>query len=116
MIRNVGPDVGDDAFENITTVVTSKLIKQRYSGWIHFKRRYFSKKKLIPNNKNKTEGSNHEKSKKLESVLRSHALDKMVELQETEGETWVDCQYILDATEQLIEVKIDMVFSPLTFL
>jgi len=73
---------GDDA----TNKSSSRAALERY---LHYFHRY----------------SNHEQSKKFEGKLRDTALTKMQALQETDPVRWIDVQYILSATEQLIECR-----------
>jgi len=47
----------------------------------------------------------HEQSKKFEQALREAAVVKMVSIQNTDSNRWIDVQYIDTATEQLIECR-----------
>jgi len=47
----------------------------------------------------------HEQSKKFEQTLRESAVVKMVSIQNTDSNRWIDVQYIDTATEQLIECR-----------
>jgi ariadne-1 len=47
----------------------------------------------------------HEQSKKFEQTLREAAVVKMVSIQNTDSNRWIDVQYIDTATEQLIECR-----------
>lgn len=47
----------------------------------------------------------HEQSKKFEQTLRQSAVVKMVSIQNTDSNRWIDVQYIDQATEQLIECR-----------
>jgi len=49
--------------------------------------------------------NSHEQSKKFEQTLREAAVTKMVSIQNTDKNRWIDVQYIDVATEQLIECR-----------
>ena len=48
---------------------------------------------------------NHKKSRELESKLRENTLSKMEKMQEEGNKTWIDVQFMKQATSQLIEAR-----------
>ena len=49
--------------------------------------------------------SNHSKSRELESILREATLSKMEKMQDEGNKTWLDVQFMKQATSQLIEAR-----------